>query len=390
MRWASAFVATALVCLLAPPAFAAPPSNDARAQASAITPPATVSGTTAESTVEADEPPACQPLRGSVFYEFRAPSAERMAIRLRAAGDLDATVDVFLRTRSQLTPVACELTDRNGNASLEFTPQAGQTYVVRVGQRANSQPGAFKLDVFAPEPAPRGPGARLPANGADGVLDSLQHTRDAYAYRMRAGTPYRLNVAAGRCVTLLVYPPGTVDFDESSPVRTASCNGYLLFTPAAGEGGRYSLVVQAEARRQGSQRYHLQAARAGEDDISPGLSLPNLTSVHGSLHGDRVDTVDLYRFSVARRSALDLTLSFDGSGRAGMVLLNDRGQRRGSGELDITRRLPPGRYFVAVRTRSGGSGRYVLRRKLRTITHTVTTINGAAHAQSAPGATVRI
>jgi hypothetical protein len=386
----AAVLAFLLALAAAPSAHAAPPANDNRAQAIAVTPPATVSGSTADSTLEADEPPACQPLRGSVFYSFRASSAQRMVVRLRASGDLDATVDVFLRTRSQLTPVACEISDRNGNAALEFAAQAGQTYLVRVGQRANSEPGGFRLDVFAPEPPPRGPGAPLPARGASGVLDSLQHTRDAYAYRMRAGTPYRLNVAAGPCVTLRVYAPGTVNFDRSSPVRSASCDGYLLFTPGAGEGGRYSLVVEAQARRKRSQRYHLQAAPAGGDDISPGLALPNLTAVHGSLAGTHVDTTDLYRFSVSRRSALDLTLRFDGTGRAGMLLLDDRGERRGRGEFEISRRLSPGRYFLAVRTRNGGAGRYVLRRELRTITRTTTTVDGKRRAQSTPGQTVRI
>ena len=279
MRTTSTCTTSAVLSLLAlavaAPAFAAPPPNDARSAAITITPPATVSGSTIDSTLEADEPPACQPLRGSLFYEFRATSTDRLAVRLRASGDLDATVDVFLRTCSQLTPVACETTDRNGNAALDFVPQKGESYVVRVGQRANSAPGEFRLDVFAPEPPPRGPGAALPSGGARGVLDSLQHTRDAYAYRMHAGTPYRLNVAAGACVTLHVYAPGTRDLDRSSPVRSASCDGYLLFTPGAGEGGRYSLVVQAQSRRDGEQRYHLQAAPAGTDDISPGLPLAN-------------------------------------------------------------------------------------------------------------------
>jgi hypothetical protein len=112
--------------------------------------------------------------------------------------------------------------------------------------------------------------------------------------------------------------------------------------------------------------------------------------VHGSLAGTHVDTTDLYRFSVARRSALDLTLRFDGTGRAGMLLLDDRGERRGRGEFEISRRLSPGRYFLAVRTRNGGAGRYVLRRELRTITRTTTTVDGKRRAQSTPGQTVRI
>ena len=83
-------------------ALADPPPNDARGAAESISPPATVTGTTSESTVEADEPSACEALRGSLLYEFRAPTSDRMIVRLRATGDLDATVDVFLRTRSQL------------------------------------------------------------------------------------------------------------------------------------------------------------------------------------------------------------------------------------------------------------------------------------------------
>ena len=372
------------------PALADPPLNDARAAAESISPPATVTGTTSESTVEADEPSACEALRGSLFYEFRAPTSDRMIVRLRATGDLDATVDVFLRTRSQLGQVACELSDRDGAAALDFVPEKGAIYLIRVGQRANSEPGGFRLDVFAPEPQPRGPGAPLPSAGARGVLDSLQHTSDAYSYRMQAGRSYRVNVAASACVTLQVYAPGTRNFTNASPVESSDCNGYVLFTPRAGEAGRYSFVVQAQARRNGDQRYHLQAAPTGADDTAPGLPLPNLTDVRASLRGNTVDTIDLYRFSVARRSALELALRYDGTGAAQVVLLGDHGQRLGGGETDLSRRISAGRYFVAVRTTNGGAGRYTLRRVSRTITSTSTTINGASSAKSAPGQSVRI
>ena len=170
----------AMIAFAAPPStLAAPPPNDARAAAEAISPPATVTGSTVESTVDPDEPFACQPLGGSMFYEFRAPSAERIVVRLRAAGDLDAVVDVFQRTRSQLQQVGCEVTDRSGDAALEFEPGKDAIYVVRVGQRQNAKPGDFRLDVFAPEPPPLGPGASLPVAGANGVLDSRSTTDPA-------------------------------------------------------------------------------------------------------------------------------------------------------------------------------------------------------------------
>ena len=380
-------VALAYLMLMPAAAFAAPPANDQRSSAQAIGLPASVGGTTTDSTLEPDEPPGCAPLRGSVFYELQAPSRDRIVVRLNAAGALDAAVDVFRRTRSQLEPLGCEVTDRRGEAALEFRSAQGGVYVIRVGQRANSQAGNFRLDVFTPAPPPRGPGALLRARGADGTLDALQDTQDVWSLRMRAGTTYRLNLTARTCMSLQVYAPGTRDFENASPERSSGCDGYVLFTPEAGESGRYSLLVVAQPRRRGDQRYHLQAARAGADDTAPGLPLPNLRPVRGALRGSAVDTVDLYRFSIARRSALELSLSSNGN--MSLLLLDDRGRRRGGG-TEISRRIAPGRYFVAVRTRSGAVGRYTLRRVARTITRTSVTIDGERSATATPGRTVRI
>lgn len=388
-QMARAVAIAALVLTLPASAGAAPPANDQRAAAQVISLPAAVTGTTTDSSLEADEPTGCQPLRGSVFYELRAPSRERIAVRLDASGDLDATLDVFRRTRSQLEPGGCDVTNRRGNAALEFRPVQGGIYLIRVGQRANSEPGDFRLDVFAPEPAPRGPGPLLRTRGADGVLDSLQDPQDAWSSRLRAGTTYRVNLTAATCMSLLIYPPGTDDFESASPVATAGCDGYMLFTPRAGEGGRHSFLVQAQPRRRGEQRYHLQAARAGADDTAPGLLLPNLSRLRGSLRGDAVDTLDLYRFSVSRRSALELSLQHGGTGTMRLVLLDDRGRRRGGGR-EVSRRIAPGRYFVAVRTRNGAVGRYTLRRVSRTITRTTVTMNGERSTSAAPGQTVRL
>jgi hypothetical protein len=378
-------VAAALAVATASPAAAAPPANDARAAPESLSPPATLLATTIESTVEEGEPFGCSALGGSVYYEFRATGTDRMVVRLRAAGDLDATLEVFLRTRSQLSQAGCELTDRRGAAAVELRPERGGVYLVRVGQRAGSEPGDFRLEVFTPEPAPRGPGAALRTAGARGVLDSLERTSAAYSYRMRAGATYRVNVAASACVSASIYPPGTRNFENAERVETSGCDGYLTFTPR--RGGRHSILLQAQARRNGPQRYHVQAALVGADDTAPGLMLPNLTSVRGSLRGGGIDAVDLYRFSITTRSALELELDYDGSGSAAVWLLNDGGRRLASGESGVSRRIAPGRYFAVVRTRDGGSGRYVLRRISRTITATRTTV---ANTRPGPGQAVRI
>src|SRR5215213_253434 len=80
----------ALAHLMPTAVFAAPPTNDQRSSGQAIGAsgrrrPAGVAGTTTDSTLEPDEPPGCAPLRGSMFYEFQAPSRDRIVVRLNAA-----------------------------------------------------------------------------------------------------------------------------------------------------------------------------------------------------------------------------------------------------------------------------------------------------------------
>src|SRR5215216_4714385 len=88
----------------AAPALAAPPANDARAAAGSLSTPGGVSGTTAESTLEAGEQPTVggAPVVGSVWYTFRTSQARRVVLRFVAGGDLDAGVEVYRRARSQL------------------------------------------------------------------------------------------------------------------------------------------------------------------------------------------------------------------------------------------------------------------------------------------------
>lgn len=371
------------------PALAAPPANDQRAAAQPLALPAGVSGTTRDSTLEPDEPPSCADLGGSVWYSIQPAAGRRIVARLAASGDLDAVVDVFQRTRSQLTPVECDIGNKRGQAEVSFRTPSKEpaSYVIRVGQRANSVPGSFRLDVFTPEPPPRPPGPRLPAGGVTRTVNDTTNASDAFSIVMRAGTTYRIHRAQARgCTRLELFAPGTTDFEDDAPVKTAGCGGYFLFTPAAGEGGRYSLVVNAQPRRRNDQRYHLQVSRAREDDTSPGLPLANYQRTRGSLRGSGVDVVDLYRFSIETKSQLRLSVS----GGFRVQLLRDNGARLGSGDGEFERQVSKGRYFVAVRALKTASGRYVLQRAARAVTRASLTINGAKSAQSAPGRAVRI
>lgn len=387
MSRVAAVVATAFL-LLPAAASAAPPSNDNRANARELSLPASVTGTTVDSTLETDEPGSCAALKGSVWYSLTAASDQRIVTSLNNAGNLDGTLQVFERRRSQLRPVLCETSDDDGEALASFKPTKGANYLVRVGQLSNSVPGTFRLDVFAPQPPATGPGPQLPAAGVTRTLDSVQNTDDAFSFRMRSGSSYRVNLTTSGeegCVALELYPPGTRDFEDASPVRRLRCGGYVLFTPGAGEGGRYSMRAVAAPRRRGDQRYHLQAAPALTDDTAPGLFLGNYQRARGSLQGRGVDTVDLYRFDVVRRSDLRLALS---GGEFELLLLSERGHRIESSESGdaVSRRVSPGRYFAAVRSTSGASGRYSLTRTSRTITSTRISMEG----RSSPGRRVPI
>ena len=393
----SRFAVTLLVAfgLLAPAAQAAPPANDDRGSAQALTVPSTVRGTTVDATTEPAEPGGCGGAGNSVWYAISQSAARDLVIELDAAGDLDAAVDVFRRDRSQLSSVACDRTDRRGRLTLDFTQPRNAALLVRVSQQANSASDAFTLRVVAPDAPERPPGRPLSSSGASGSVDRIANPDDAYGVRMSAGTTYRVHlVSRERCVSASLYPPGTSSFEDSAE-RSFDCDDYFIFTPGPGEGGRYSIQVRAPRSRRGALPYRVQVARAGEDDTAPGRTLANDVRVRGSLRGSGADVVDLYRFDVRRPSILDLRLRTGGGNPFNLQLVGEAGRRiscacGSEGSQQIRLRLRPGRYFTAVRSRSGADGRYTLSRLTRVITSIRVLVDGERNAQVRPGRAVAI
>ena len=383
----AAFVATLTSLLsLAGTAAAAAPGNDARTAAQALGPlPAVVDGTAVDATAEADEPcSGCGPIKGSVWFSFRATQSRDLLIALDAAGDMDAVVELFARERSQLTNVACAVTNRRGQATLDGTAVARTSYLVRVAPLSNSVADRFTLRVALPDEPARPPGDRLAAGGVTGRVDRFANPDDAWATQMTAGRTYRINlvtVGAG-CVRAELFAPGGWEFGDVAQ-KSLACDAFTVFTPS--ESGRYSLRVQAPRASRASWQYRLRVGPAGRDDSSPGLVLADDKRVAGALHGDELDALDLYRFTVARRS--DLRLRLRTGADFELKLMTDGGHRIGSwrGAGELVRRLRPGRYFVAVRARDGARGRYVLSRLARVITHSRTLVNGARGATVSPG-----
>jgi hypothetical protein len=369
------------------------PPNDDRANATAIgSLPATLSGTTVEATDDEKDPRSdCGRAHDTVWYRLNGAEAGRLVLRFQALGELDGIVAVFRTARSRLIPVTCTATDENGRGALSF-PNGGESYLVLVGRESGSDDGKFRFTLFRQEPTSRPPGPKLPARGVSSWVEPIGDFDDAWSFSMRPGVAYRMNLspARRRCVTLSLFRPGTRSFASAAPVHVVPCGGYFTYTPGPGAGGRYTLLVTATDERPGRQRYHLQAALEGPDDMSPGLPLANLQAQRGTLSGNHIDVVDLYRFHVTTRSEVALTLR--GFQQSRLVLLSENGRllalSDGPGALTTT--LGHGLYYVAVRAVGGGHGRYRLSLLERQLTTTTVVANGSRSAIVAPGAAVAI
>lgn len=374
MRLLTAVTTIAALAFSAAPALAAPPPNDRRADAIEVAPGDTVNGTLFGTPVEFDELQGCAPVDGTVYYRFTPPASRDVIVTLDAGGNLDAAVTVFKRERSEFTQIDCDRTDKQGSATLVLDgldPKA--EYVVQVGRRQRSESGNFRLGVLVPSPAAQAPGKALPDRGVVDTVDRLLNQSDIYNRRLQAGVPYRVSLsrrAGDPCVSLTVAGRGQT-------VVRRGCGGYAFFTPE--RSGRYLFTVESD-RRRGTARYFLRTAVARRDDTTPGVFIRNYARVRAALNG-RLDSVDLYRFDVTRRSRLSLRLS--GSPQLTLLTEGGRGIEGGS---SIERVLPPGRYFAAAQ----GEGRYRLRRISRVVTRARTRINGRFRAAAAPGRSVSL
>jgi len=389
---------SALLALPVLPAQAQAPRNDDRADAVALPAlPATIDGTTVGSTIAVDEPYlscSSQP-RGSVWYEITSPAKARIVVRLAATGKLDAVLDVYRRVRSQISPVACDATDSDGVAALSVNADGKASYLIRVSQRQNSEPGTFRLDAFVPSPPPAPPGAQLPAAGAVRRIDALANPADAWSAQLREGVTYRVNLAhsPNSCVGLSIYSPGVRTFNtQATYVR--SCGGYVLLTPGPGRGGRWSFLVEAHASR-GVQAYRLQVGPAGLNDMTPGTQLGNYSTAHGLLEGGRLNKLDVYTFAVTSRSYVVLKLATAEKNGFDLQLLNTAGGRircacGENGNTEIRKGLRRGRYLVVVRARHRAHGTYRLTRTARAITAIRAAVDGRPRTRVQQGTGVRI
>ena len=313
----------------------------------------------------------------SVWYRSAAPARGADIVRVDAAGDLDAKVDIFKRNRSKLSFEDCADTDKRGLATVNASDlEPGGDYAIRVGKQLGSVADTFKMQVLIPSPPAQPPGKRLPNNGVKQKVNRLTNPSEAYWLNMRAGVTMRLSLSSRYCNALEVFGPGTKSFNND-PIKRLRCGGYTLFTPT--ESGRHFLVVNA-ARDRDTQPYRLQTAIARQNDTTPGVFIRNNAEVAGKLDG-RLNSSDLYRFDVTSKSTLRLKVT----GGPDMVVTRANGRRIDGGSF-VERTVRAGRYFVAVQ----GSSNYTLRRVSRTITTANIRFNGRKNAVIRPGSSTAL
>lgn len=233
LKWVILLCTGALVWVGLPlAATTAPPPNDTRAAAQVLGIPAQVAGTTVEATADASDP-QCQPrVRETVWYRFSRASVGPILISLQSAGELDAVVAIYRVDQSQLKLLRCEPTDPKGRTLFSFEaspkPKTTDVFLVVVGQRLNSDPGAFTLTITAPERPSNDerPGAaaidKLPAAVAGTTIGATSDEGDPECGEGGPTVWYRLDRARKSRVSIRFHAKGNLEATVCAVLRVRS------------------------------------------------------------------------------------------------------------------------------------------------------------------------
>lgn len=355
--------------------------------------PTTVSGV-ASGRLRKNEPvPQCASVAGVRWYTVKAPHRGAMVARLVARDDLDGALAVYRIVRSQRIPVICAETNRHGRARLAWYAYTEGSYLIGVARRQGSAVGPYDLTVLSAERPEKPPGTPLPAAGIRATVNAVLDATDAWSVEMAPGITYRLNLTTTSkygCTSYSIYRPGVSSFVHGRPVSVKECGGYSEFTPGAAGGGLYSVVVSTERGDPIDHAYRLEVAQAAADDTAPGISLTNGEFVSGDLFGRGIDVLDMYRFAVPRPKELT-TIELRQKPNVGfdLLVLGETGARvgtihEGRGLQVLRLRIPAGHYFAVVRSRAGNGGTYGLQVRVRDLTTTTISSNGASFTEAPP------
>ena len=225
----SAAVCAVLTLVLAPAANAAPPGNDAFANAQLLTGPAiSITASNVDATLEPDEPLADY-ADATVWYRWMAPTAGAYQIDTCASG-FDTVLGVFTGTTLASLNMIAASDDGCGSASLvKFRATAGTAYWIAVGGYDGAQ-GAFSLAISSVPPPPNDnfAAAQILSGG------SWQADGSALAATSEPGEPAHGGLPAARTVWFRWVAPVSARYQVhvNGDVRLALYSGGSLTTLA--------------------------------------------------------------------------------------------------------------------------------------------------------------
>src|SRR5689334_21080307 len=162
------------------------PPNDLQSRAQHLGLPSLVRGTTVGATVGRHERGSvCTRSTGaSVWYSVTADRSGALAIRVRAARDVDVVLNVLRRYRAGLADLGCSSTERGVIDRVVFA-RRGERLLIRVARPFRAHPGRCSLQLAHPEPPASVPSTAIARTRVRSSLDSLLDRDDAWSWFLR-------------------------------------------------------------------------------------------------------------------------------------------------------------------------------------------------------------
>jgi hypothetical protein len=219
MRFKILMAATAGSLVAATPALAAPPANDAFADASKIGVGQEYTGVFTEATAELGEPSHGEPAAGqTVWFRYRSPRNARLTIETYGAeyGTLLAAY-----TGSDVSDLHQVAVDDDYDSTIRFKARRGRTYRIAV-DRFDWDDASTQFKLWLSDGGIKGKGVALAVDAGQSVESLRSHgLRATITARRRVGMAVALRVSRktarrlGLHSRLLGRTRGTIDYNQS-------------------------------------------------------------------------------------------------------------------------------------------------------------------------------
>ena len=220
-------------------------------------------------------------------------------------------------------------------------------------------------------------------------VDPLYDQADAWSLKMEPGITYRINLSPRKgCASIGVYPPGTRSFGAGRRVVFRECGGY--FTADSRAWPRRHLQPARLGTAWHRRRRWIPPSGSNSAAGRPRARRPaeQRREGLGSLSGEGIDVVDLYRFDVAKLSTVHAALTSGAGLQFALTQLDGSRIADATPGGTLRETLKEGTYLLAVSAQGRTGGSYSLSLLVRVVTKTTLTADGKAKVTVPVGNTV--